>query len=154
MRILEHYLNFLQERQWDEETENPDAFDVTPYKRLMVEPGLDNPALFQKLRQTLQPSLFGLYIKNAVGDYKGRPDMYNARAYRGLGLKDFEKKLSMLKRRVNQAKKKKPLFTPGKYSDTLKEPASDPTTGGVSTPAQSGALDVAPGDSGAGVGGK
>jgi len=94
MLLLEGYLIYIQERQWDDATENPDTFDVQLFKDLLGKRvGHDD---FVKRRHMLQPSLYNIYIKNSLGDYKGRPDRANSITRRTIGYEKFKKDLPRL----------------------------------------------------------
>lgn len=102
--LLDRYLYYVQERQWDEETENPDSFDIEAYKKVFAD---KSPSLepLEKIRHALQPSMYNIYIKNSLGDYKGRPDSLNSKSIRNVGLEDFEKDKSRIKKLQNIGKK-------------------------------------------------
>lgn len=128
MSLINSYLKVLHifERQWDEPTQNPDAFDLNAFVDLLKD--LHGIEKFKKMRHNLQPSRFDIYMKNALGDYRGRPDMMNMKTHRGMGLADFEKNLTDLKKKVLFAKKLKPKYAKNyRYADTSKEPATDDT---------------------------
>ncbi len=95
INILSSYLRFLNEREVDEPTENPAAFDIELYKKVMTDVKVEP---LHNVRQTLQPTLFGIYFKNALGDYRGRYDSINSRRHQSLGVAQFEEDKEDLKK--------------------------------------------------------
>lgn len=93
--IVSSYLRFLSEREVDAPTQNPDAFDINVFKDAMtnirVEP-------LHNIRHSLQPTLYDIYFKNALGDYRGRYDSINARTHPSLGVAAFERDKEELKK--------------------------------------------------------
>jgi len=111
MKITKQYLAFLmlQESEWDEKTENPDSFDLKNFIDLIGD--LEGVDKFKKIRHATQPSLYHVYIKNALGDYMGRIDTRNNKAIPHVGFDQFKKDLPELKRKlkfVNKIKDKLP----------------------------------------------
>ena len=86
--ILDSYLKFLSEREIDSPTENPDAFDPKIYAdaftNVRVEP-------LHNVRQALQPTLYDIYFKHGLGDYRGRYDSINTRRHQSMGIAKFER---------------------------------------------------------------
>lgn len=99
--LLDRYLYYIQERQWDEETENPDSFDVDVFKQTLGD--LEGISPLQKVRHSLQPSIYNIYVKNALGDYQGRPDQINTKTVRHVGIKDFEDDKPRLLKAIKKA---------------------------------------------------
>jgi hypothetical protein len=95
VNIVSSYLRFLNEREVDAPTENPGAFDINVYKDVMTNVHVEP---LHNVRQTLQPTLYGIYFKNALGDYRGRYDSINARRHQSLGVDDFERDKDELKK--------------------------------------------------------
>jgi len=105
MTLLETYLLYLnlQEREWDTPTENPDSFTLKNFQDLLSQKiGLK---VFKKMRHALQPSMYDLYIKNALGDYMGRPDTMNSQTIKNIGFKEFQKDIESLKKKIKYAEK-------------------------------------------------
>jgi hypothetical protein len=100
--ILDRYLYYIQERQWDEETENPDSFDLNVFKKVFGD--LDGTVPLQQIRHSLQPSIYNIYVKNSLGDYKGRPDQMNTKTVRHVGIKDFEADKERLLKSIQKAR--------------------------------------------------
>ena len=96
MKIIEQYLNYLQERQWDDETPNPEAFDRKLYADVIG--NLSGIKQISKTYQTNQPTLFSLYFKNVLGDYKGRPWGLNVKRSKKHGLDDIGKEKDRIKK--------------------------------------------------------
>ena len=124
MKLLEVYLLYLllNEREWNSPSQNPDTFSKQKYVDLM----LQNIGAFEfnAMRHSLQPSMYDLYIKNALGDYMGRPDMMNSITMRHVGFSQFLKDLKVLKQRIKFAQKIKDkvpsnfkVFEPKETSD-------------------------------------
>ena len=103
--ILEFYLAFIQEREWTDEDD----------------PGSDNPELLVKTlgkltgsdvlaqqRQIHQPSMVNVYVKNSLGDYRGRADMLNTFRFKKAGIKDWESAKKILKKAIDLEKKLDP----------------------------------------------
>jgi len=112
MKLLEIYLLYLhlQERQWDEPTQNPDSFNKKHFRDLIGKLGsLD---VFKKMRHSLQPSLYNIYIKNVMGDYLGRLKSMNSKAFPNIGFDEFRKDLNNLIKKKKYAEKIKD--NPGK----------------------------------------
>jgi len=105
MKLIESYLLYLllQEREWNTPTENPDAFDINLFARVLGKE--DDIGEFGKTRHVLQPSMYNIYIKNYLGDYMGRPDTMNSQTTRRIGFKQFLKDLDKIKKRIEFAKK-------------------------------------------------
>ena len=75
MKILEGYLNFLSEKEWDEEAKWEDHISRELLKQLIMQ-DTDVETLASQ-RQSIQPTLLDL-IKNTGGDYKGRTTTRNS----------------------------------------------------------------------------
>ena len=103
MTNLNKYLTKLQEREFEDPTENPEIFKLDLYKKLLKH--LDGLPEISNLRQSIQPTLYSLFIKKSMGDYKGRIDSRNTRATTHLGIDDFENDKKELKYKSNQVKK-------------------------------------------------
>ena len=126
MKLLEVYLLYLllNEREWNAPSQNPDTFSKQKYVDLMIQ-NIGNQE-FNYMRHSLQPSMYDLYIKNALGDYMGRPDMMNSITMRHVGFSQFLKDLKVLKQRIKFAQKIKDkvppnfkVFEPKETSDLL-----------------------------------
>lgn len=90
MKVIDQYLKKLQERQWDEPTDRPEAFNMNMYKQIIGQ--LAGNKEISRIRHAHQPSLYSIYIKNVLGDYKGRPHGLNVRRFRNIGIQQFEKR--------------------------------------------------------------
>jgi len=102
-KLTEIYLYFLQEREWTDG--NPDyKLTMKDFKELLGDlHGISN---FDNHRQAFQPSTFDIYLKNVIGDYRGRNDMQNSRRVYTFGYEDIKKKLPALLKRKKQAMSK------------------------------------------------
>jgi len=97
-KIIDLYIKYLNEKEYDEEDDRPDLFQVDKFKKL-IDLETDEEE-FNDDRQSIQPTLVGL-IKNVGGDYKGRDTMANMKRndYTGLDMlkkhlpKDWKEKL-------------------------------------------------------------
>jgi hypothetical protein len=101
--ILEGYLAYLYERQWDD----PD------------DPGSTHPDLIRKVighlsgsdklaqqRQAHQPNMLNVYIKRALGDYRGRADTLNSYRFKNIGIKDWDEIKKILKKAYDHERNK------------------------------------------------
>lgn len=75
MTLMEEYINYIQEREWDEDPKNNDSFDTKVFKDALSK--LAGPDPFNSIRHDEDPTLVNIYIKNLLGDYKGRIDTHN-----------------------------------------------------------------------------
>jgi hypothetical protein len=153
MKLLDFYLGILQEREWSEKTPNPDNFDIQVYKDAFTKISVDP---FHKVRPALQPTLYNLYIKNALGDYRGRYDRINARTHHGLGIDQFEKDKEKLRKGEEYSKNYLPpqdsrlRFKQGGYPTETNEPDQfNPKP----PPSDLGPIPGAPDSPGGGLGG-
>jgi hypothetical protein len=127
MKTINTYLAYLslRESEWDEKTENPDSFDIKHFMDLIGD--LEGVDTFKRIRHTLQPSLYSVYIKNALGDYMGRTGTRNSKAMPSVGFDDFKKDLPELKKKlkfVNKIKDKLPDHFYSKLNGKDDEPAT------------------------------
>jgi predicted double-glycine peptidase len=101
-KIVEAYLFYLQEMEWDADGEiDPQALRHTIHM-LKHLAGVEK---MRKVRHSLQPSLYNVYIKRSIGDYIGRTDKINSRRVDNIGVEDFEKDVEDLKKKIEFAKK-------------------------------------------------
>jgi hypothetical protein len=89
-KIVEEYLSRIDEREYTDDTERPDLFQLDRFKKLMNFDKEEDD--FNDDRQSVQPTLIGL-IKNVGGDYRGRDDMANMKRNDYTGLKMLKKYL-------------------------------------------------------------
>lgn len=90
MKILETYLSYLQEREWNEPDNFEDFLKVQQYVNLMKD--LEGSLDINAAKQDSQTTLIGL-LMTAGGDYMGRKDMSNSKSEPYLGLKKLKKYL-------------------------------------------------------------
>ena len=132
MNILESYLFYLSlsEREWGTKTENPDSFEKRNFSDLFsLKTDLGT---FKKMRHALQPSLYDLYIKNAIGDYLGRPDTMNSITLKNVGFDQFKKDINDLKKKVKYAQKLKSKIRKNYFKPTSGPgETNDPDVGGT-----------------------
>lgn len=113
MKILEQYLNYLHERDWIDPTEYPDSFHNPTFKDMIQNLNIKR---MKKIRHALQPSMYNIYVKNFLGDYRGRPDTMNSQTIRNVGYEDFESDIPAIKKRIAFAKKIKDKMPPNFFS--------------------------------------
>jgi len=103
--LLEIYLEFIQEREWtdpdDPGTTNPELLGKTFSK-------LTGSDVLAQQRQIHQPSMVNVYVKNSLGDYRGRADMLNTFRFKKAGIKDWESAKKILKKAIDHEKKLDP----------------------------------------------
>jgi hypothetical protein len=120
--LTQTYLDFLQEREWGEPTPNPDTFDIRMYQALLGK--LISNEKIKAMRHAFQPSLYNIYIKNSLGDYKGRPYSANAKTIRHIGLSQFDKDEERLRKIVDYLNNFEPKDPLGKLKIIPKKPRS------------------------------
>jgi hypothetical protein len=101
MDLLDTYLDFIQEKEWDETPGNEDAFDQKVYSKVIGGP-VSSTEPFNDVRHDLDTNYFDIYMKDMLGDYKGRVNSYNVSADRMPFGKDVEKKLADLKAKYSK----------------------------------------------------
>jgi len=128
MKITKQYLAYLmlQENEWNTPTENPDSFDIQKFEDLIGK--LQGVDVFKGLRHGLQPSLYHIYIKNALGDYMGRPNTMNNKGEKSVGFDQFKKDLKILKKRLKFVRKIKDKL-PDHFYTKIKNGDDEPATG-------------------------
>lgn len=77
MNILESYLNFLNEKEWGEDSKWEDHINLDMIRHYIKQDGKVKQDYFAVTRQSMQPTLLDL-IKNTGGDYKGREKTRNS----------------------------------------------------------------------------
>lgn len=99
--LLEAYLYFLHEREWsdpdDPGTTHTDMLGKT-FSKLT---GSDKLA---QLRQMKQPNMMNIYVKRALGDYRGRADTLNTYRFKRMGIKDWDDAKKMLMKAYDHEK--------------------------------------------------
>jgi hypothetical protein len=101
--MLKYYLKYLQEKEWDEKPGNDDAFDPDLYKHGIG--NLPGPDPFNNSRHDLDTNLFDIYIKNSIGDYKGRTTSYNSSSAKNplsRNIKDHIRKIKADYKKLNK----------------------------------------------------
>jgi hypothetical protein len=81
MDLLKIYLEYIQEKEWEEDPENSDAFDQKVFSKVIGGPK-SSVDPFNDVRHDLDTNYFDIYMKNMLGDYKGRTDRFNVTADR------------------------------------------------------------------------
>jgi len=128
MKIINTYIAYLtlRESEWDEETENPDSFDLKHFQSLLGDlGGIDK---FKNMRHGIQPSLYHIYIKNALGDYMGRPESRNNKSRPSIGFDDFKRDLPELKKKLKFVQKIKDKL-PDYFYSQINKGDDEPATG-------------------------
>lgn len=101
--ILEGYLTFIQEREWND-PDDPGSVDPLPLLQRVVKDLHGSGELAQK-RQEHQPSMVNVYVKNSLGDYRGRADTLNSYRFKKAGIKDWEAAKKILQKAIDHEKK-------------------------------------------------
>jgi hypothetical protein len=101
MTRISTYLSYIQEREWDEDPGNSDAFDQKLYGKVIGGPDSSIDP-FNDVRHDLDTNYFDIYMKNMLGDYKGDVDSYNVSSDRMPFGKDVEKKIADLKAKYSK----------------------------------------------------
>jgi len=118
--LLDMYLVMLQEKEWnDTGTENEIYNDkMRKHLRKMIGDlaGVDD---MDDIRQAFQPSTYDIYLKNVIGDYRGRINQLNARRVYTFGYDEIKEKLPSLLARKKKAMSKN--IVPKKTWDNLKK---------------------------------
>ena len=86
--LVEDYLSFLQESEWDQVTDYPESYDLN--NQIDMLGSLGGLAKARKIRHNHQPSLYNVYVKRSLGDYLGRVDLMNAMSVPHIGIEDFK----------------------------------------------------------------
>lgn len=81
MELLELYLKYLDEKEWDDDPKNDDAFDQKLFSKVIGGPE-SSIEPFNDVRHDLDTDYFDIYMRNMLGDYKGRTDSFNVSADR------------------------------------------------------------------------
>lgn len=103
--LLEYYLAFLQEREWNDE-DDPGSANTKLLNKVLSQ--LTASGELAQLRQKHQPSMINVYIKRSLGDYRGRADMLNTYRYKKAGIKDWDDAKRLLQKAIDHEKKIKP----------------------------------------------
>ena len=100
--MLEGYLAFVQEREWND-PDDPGSVDALPLLQKVVKDLHGSGDLAQR-RQEHQPSMVNVYIRNALGDYRGRADTLNSYRFKKAGIKDWEDAKRVLQKAIDHEK--------------------------------------------------
>jgi hypothetical protein len=103
--LLEFYLSFLHEREWTDE-DDPGSSNVDLLNKTMGK--LTGSDVLAQNRQAHQPSMVNVYVKNALGDYRGRADTLNTYRFKKAGIKDWEAAKKILQKAIDHEKKINP----------------------------------------------
>jgi hypothetical protein len=103
--LLEGYLAFIQEREWDD-PDDPGSKDPAFLGKVMGK--LTGSDVLAQKRQYHQPSLINIYVKHALGDYRGRADMLNTLRFKKAGIDDWKDAKKILKKAIDHEKKLNP----------------------------------------------
>ena len=104
--LVEMYLALIQEKEWTDE-DDPGAADPLPQLSKTLSKLTGSDVLAQQ-RQAHQPNMISVYIKRALGDYRGRADTLNSYRYKKAGIKDWDDAKKMLQKAIDHEKKIKP----------------------------------------------
>ena len=136
--ILETYLWFLQEKEWTDE-DDPGAADPLPLLQKVVK-NLHGLGDLGQQRQAHQPNMLNVYIKRALGDYRGRADSLNSYRFKKVGVKDWDDVKRILQKAIDHEKNIHPeKFLKGikTIQDISKEPLGKETKKGGGTSSDS-----------------
>ncbi len=100
--ILEGYLYFLQEKEWND-PDDPGSVNPLPLLQKVIKDLEGSGELAQK-RQEHQPNMLNVYIKRALGDYRGRADTLNSYRFKKIGIKDWDEIKKILKKAYDHEK--------------------------------------------------
>lgn len=100
--ILEGYLTFIQEREWND-PDDPGLINDLPLLQKVVRDLHGSGELAQK-RQEHQPSMVNVYIKNSLGDYRGRANTLNSYRFKKAGIKDWDIAKKILQKAIDHEK--------------------------------------------------
>lgn len=101
--LLEGYLAYLNERDWDEPND-PGTHSLDLLRRVISH--LDGSGKLAKERQHHQPNMLNVYIKRSLGDYKGRADTLNSYRFKKIGIKDWDIIKKILKKAFDHERHK------------------------------------------------
>ena len=105
MKIIDKYLAFLQEREWNDDS---DPGTTKPSHIRKVLSTLSGSGDLAQIRQSHQPSVINIYLKRCLGDYRGRADMLNTYRYKKVGFKDWEDAKKLLQKAMDHENKIEP----------------------------------------------
>jgi predicted double-glycine peptidase len=103
--LVSDYLSFLQETEWDTETDYPESFDLQTHRDMLGK--LGGLAKSRHIRHNHQPSLYNVYVRRSLGDYLGRVDSMNAKSVPHIGIDDFREDMENIIRKALHALKMK-----------------------------------------------
>lgn len=102
-KLTELYLHFLQEREWGDGSEEWDDDELETIRNFMLKLDRKSTDKMDANRHSFQPSIFNIYLKNAIGDYRGRIDTLNSRRVYTVGIDAIKKHMPELLRRKKKA---------------------------------------------------
>jgi hypothetical protein len=103
--MLETYLLFLQEREWNDPDDPGSTHPELLTKTMSQLTGSDDLA---QQRQAHQPNMLNVYVKRALGDYRGRANTLNTYRFKRIGIKHWKDVLKVLKKAIDHEKNLKP----------------------------------------------
>jgi hypothetical protein len=124
--IIEGYLTFVQEREWND-LDDPGTVDSMPLIQKLLKDLEGNKDLNQR-RQKHQPSMVSIFIKNALGDYRGRADSANSYRFKKIGVKDWEVAKKVLKKALDHEKNIDPAKLIRNLITITKKPSQEAST--------------------------
>jgi predicted double-glycine peptidase len=105
MNIVDDYLSFLYESEWNIPTDAPDSFDIKVHRDMLG--SLGGLSKSKHIRHNHQPSLYNVYVRRSLGDYLGRIDSMNARSVPHIGVDEFKKDIENIIKKALYAEKLK-----------------------------------------------
>lgn len=145
--MLECYLLFLHEREWNDE-DDPGSDNLDILNKTMSK--LTGSDVLAQNRQAHQPSMVNVYVKRSLGDYRGRADTLNTYRFKKAGIKDWDDAKKLLQKAIDHERKIKPeKFLKGikTVQDISKEPLGKEVGKGGATSRDSYVDGASPGPS-------
>ena len=143
--LIAGYLAYLEEREWTD-PDDPGIKSNDLLARTMSK--LTGSDVLAQQRQAHQPSMINVYIRTALGDYRGRADTLNSYRFKKAGIKDWDDAKKVLQKAIDHEKKIHPeKFLKGirTVQNITKEPLGKETGRGGATSADSYADGVSSG---------
>jgi hypothetical protein len=99
--LLEGYLTYLHEKEWSD-PDDPGTHSLDLLQSVVSK--LTGSGDLAKQRQAHQPNMLNVYIKRALGDYRGRADTLNSYRFKNIGMKDWDIIKKVLKKAYDHEK--------------------------------------------------
>jgi hypothetical protein len=99
--LLEGYLTYLHEKEWND-PDDPGTHSLDLLQSVVSK--LTGSGDLAQQRQAHQPNMLNVYIKRALGDYRGRADTLNTYRFKNIGMKDWDIIKKVLKKAYDHEK--------------------------------------------------